>query len=206
MASEPASSPDWITPSIRDAGFVRRFAAGEILFQRGDPCNGVYDVIGGKLRLSVTAANGRELVVQTATAGETFAESSVFTPTYQCDAVAVTETEAVFYPKSRMFAEFEQNPRAAFAFMTMLARKIGRLRTRLERQNLRSARDRVRHFLAANVGEDDDHTVVITGSLKDLALELGLTHEALYRAIAELEAAGEIERLKNKIRLKQPAV
>jgi CRP-like cAMP-binding protein len=44
-------------------------------------------------------------------------------------------------------------------------------------------------------------TVVLPGTLKDLAAELALTHEALYRTLSEMEAHGEIARLKGKIRL-----
>jgi CRP-like cAMP-binding protein len=85
--------------------------------------------------------------------------------------------------------------------MAILAREIMHLRTRLEQRNIRSARDRVRHFLAFNTGTDG-RTVLLHGTLKDLAAELGLTHEALYRALADLAAQGEIKRSKNKIVLR----
>src|ERR1035437_9367097 len=74
------------------------------------------------------------------------------------------------------------------------------LRTRLEQRNIHSARDRVLHYLTLNAGEDR-RTVMVPGTLKDLAAELGLTHEALYRTLADLATAGEIERFKGKIRL-----
>jgi DeoR/GlpR family transcriptional regulator of sugar metabolism len=44
----------------------------------------------------------------------------------------------------------------------------------------------------------------VPGTLKNLAAELGLSHETLYRTLADLAAAGEIERLKGKIRLTKP--
>jgi hypothetical protein len=59
------------------------------------------------------------------------------------------------------------------------------LRTRLEQRNLRSARDRVHHYPALNVGSDDC-TVTLTTTLKDLAHELGLTHEAVYRTLSQM--------------------
>jgi len=74
------------------------------------------------------------------------------------------------------------------------------LRTRIEQRNIRSARERVRHYLALNVGADG-RTVELAGTLKDLAAELGLSHEALYRALAALERAGAIKRGKGKIAL-----
>jgi CRP/FNR family transcriptional regulator, dissimilatory nitrate respiration regulator len=77
--------------------------------------------------------------------------------------------------------------------MAMLAGEVMNLRTRLEQRNIRSARDRVRHYLAVNVGTDG-RTVQLRGTVKELAAELGLTHEAVYRVLSELATHGEIDR------------
>jgi hypothetical protein len=82
----------------------------------------------------------------------------------------------------------------------MLAREVMALRTRLERRNIHSARDRIRHFLTVNVNADG-LTVQLSGTLKQLAADLGLTHEALYRTLASMEEAGEITRSGVTIRL-----
>jgi CRP/FNR family transcriptional regulator, dissimilatory nitrate respiration regulator len=74
------------------------------------------------------------------------------------------------------------------------------LRARLEQRNIHSARDRVWHYLTVNA-DPRGTTVVLTGTLKDLAVELGLTHEALYRTLAEMASCGEIERRGQTIRL-----
>ena len=74
------------------------------------------------------------------------------------------------------------------------------LRTGLQRRAIRSARDRVRHFLTLNVGTDC-RTVRLRGTLKELAAELGLTHEALYRALARMAADREIKRTGGTIKL-----
>ena len=84
--------------------------------------------------------------------------------------------------------------------MAMLARQIMNLRTQLEQRNIHSARDRVRHYLAINAGADGK-TIALPGTVKDLAGELGLTHEALYRTLSVMAAEGEIERRKGSIRL-----
>jgi CRP-like cAMP-binding protein len=74
------------------------------------------------------------------------------------------------------------------------------LRTRLQQRNIRSARERVRQFLALSCDRQGRY-VELHGTVKDLAAEIGLTHEALYRALAALERAGEIERAGNRIML-----
>jgi CRP/FNR family transcriptional regulator, dissimilatory nitrate respiration regulator len=45
--------------------------------------------------------------------------------------------------------------------------------------------------------------VRLPGPLQEIASELGLTREALYRTIASLEQTGAIERTKSCIRLKK---
>jgi CRP-like cAMP-binding protein len=42
---------------------------------------------------------------------------------------------------------------------------------------------------------------MLPGTLKDIAANLGLTHEALYRTLAKMQHDGENERLKGKIRI-----
>jgi len=71
--------------------------------------------------------------------------------------------------------------------------------------SIHSARDRVRHFLAINA-DHGGRTVSLSGTLKDIAAELGLTHEALYRTLADMSADGEIERRKATIRLLKPSI
>ena len=122
----------------------------------------------------------------------------MFSPQYHCDAIANTDATVRVYPKREVLAVFEENPKAARAFTETLAQQVMNLRTRLEQRNIRSARERVRHFLMLNVGSDR-RTVKLRGTLKDLAAEIGLTHEALYRTLATLERSGEIRRKGEKI-------
>ena len=194
------STADWLSTTVRAAAIERTLEAGQPLFRSGNRTAGLYQVIKGKVRLVRTDRAGREAVLQVATAGDTMAEASLFSPAYHCDAVAITEAAVRLYPKAAVLAEFERNAKAAQAFMAMLARQVLNLRTRLEQRNIHSAHDRVRHYLTLNAGADG-RTVMVPGTLKDLATELGLTHEALYRTLADMAAAGEIERLKGKIRL-----
>ena len=130
--------------------------------------------------------------------GETLAEASLFSPEYHCDAIANTDAIVRVYPKREVLAAFEESPKAAQAFSETLAHQVMTLRTRIEQRNIRSARERVRHFLMLNVGPDR-RTVTLSGTLKDLAAEIGLTHEALYRTLAALERSGEIKHKGEKI-------
>jgi CRP/FNR family transcriptional regulator, dissimilatory nitrate respiration regulator len=196
---------DWLTRTIRAAGVERALEAGQVLFRTGQRTAGLYEVITGNVRLVRVDRAGREAVLHVAVAGETLAEASLFASAYHCDAIAMTAAVVRLYPKALVLGEFERNPKAAQAFMAMLARQVMNVRARLEQRNIHSARDRIWHYLALNTGADG-RTVKVTGTLKNLAVELGLTHEALYRTLADMAGAGEIERLDGKIRLAKPSV
>jgi len=191
---------DWLSASVRAAAVERRLKPGQALFQTGGKTNGFYEVVSGTVRLLRVDPSGREAVLQVASAGDTLAEASLFSPTYHCDAVAATEAVVRLYPKPALLAALEHDPATAKAFSARLARQVMTLRTRLERRNIHSARDRVRHYLTVNAGADG-RTVVLPGTLKDLAGDLGLTHEALYRTLARMAAEGEITRTDGVIRL-----
>ena len=77
------------------------------------------------------------------------------------------------------------------------------VRTRLELRNIRSASERVQNYLALNTGADGS-TIDLKGTVKDLAAELGLSHEVLYRTLHRLESDGKIERVRGKILLNRP--
>lgn len=189
---------DWLPAAVRAAAADRKLKAGEALFRLGDKSVGLCEVISGRVRLARVDRAGQEIVLHVAGAGETIAEASLFSPHYHCDAIANTGAVVRVYPKRAVLAAFAGDPHAAQAFAATLARQVMKLRTRIEQRNIRSARERVRHFLGVNAGADG-RTVALAGTLKDLAAELGLTHEALYRTLAALERAGEIKRGRGKI-------
>lgn len=191
---------DWLPAKIQSSGIERRLVAGQILFDQGDPTVGVYEVVSGIVRQVRVDPGGRDVVVGIAGPGEMIAEASLFSRTHDCAARAVTNAVVRLYRKATLLAQLERDPQAALSFMATLVEQILNLRIRLERRSIPSARDRVRHYLTTNVG-GREQTVALPSTLKDLAAELGLTHEALYRTLSEMSASGQIARLNGKIRL-----
>jgi CRP/FNR family transcriptional regulator, dissimilatory nitrate respiration regulator len=198
MGSPPMPAKDWLPANVRAAAIDHELKAGEALFRLGSKAIGLYEIVAGRVRLSRVDRSGHEIVLHVAGPGETLAEASLFSAQYHCDAIANTNAIVRIFPKREVLAAFEQNPKAAQAFTEMLAHQVMSLRTRIEQRNIRSARERVRHFLMLNVGPDR-RTVELRGTLKDLAAEIGLTHEVLYRTLAALERSGEIKRKGEKI-------
>lgn len=184
---------DWAPPAVIAASTAQDFRAGEHLFRQGSRVLNIYEVKSGSVRLVRVGQTGHEGVLVIARAGDIVGDAALFSSVYHCDAIAATKTVVRLYPKELLLSEFKCDPDFAFAYAGMLARQVMTLRTRLERRNIHSARDRVRHFLALNASGDGS-VVQLQGSVKELASELGLTHEVLYRTLATMVAEGEIAR------------
>jgi len=192
------AGPNGLFADLRSRANERTLKPGQTLFRTGQRTIGLYEILSGRVRLARIDRTGRETVLFTAGSGDMIAEASLFASAYHCDAIASTPAKVLLYPKDAVLAEFKRNPEAARSFTARLARQVMDLRTRMELRNINSARDRIRHFLALNAGADG-LTVELKGNLKELAAELGLTHEALYRTLADMAGDGEIKRLKGKI-------
>lgn len=192
--------PDWIPDALRTTAITRDLDRGEMLFHREDQPLGLYLLEKGEIRLTRTDAEGREIILFRALPGDTFAEASLFSATYHCDAVASVPGIVRLYPKAAVLAAFSADSTIAEAFMATMARQVMTLRTRLENRNFRTARERVLHHLGLQA-TGHDRVIRLTGDLKTMASELGLTHESLYRTLASLETEGAIQRTKGEIRL-----
>jgi CRP/FNR family transcriptional regulator, dissimilatory nitrate respiration regulator len=74
--------------------------------------------------------------------------------------------------------------------MARLAREVRKSRAQCERLSLRSAPERIVHYIEA---EGSDGRLELRQTKKAWAAELGMTHEALYRALAALVRAGRVD-------------
>ena len=197
-AGKPVRPAGTLPPSLAAGSMVRRLGAGEALFNQGDPAVAIYQVESGRLRLVRRTSDDHLVSLYTARRGEFFAEASLFAETYHCDAVAAAPSLVRVYPKAEIMVLLRTQPALAEAFMMRLAHQVQELRTRMELRNLHSARERLLQYLRLRTGTDA-RTVAIEGQLQDIGAEIGITREALYRALAALEADGSIARTRTAI-------
>jgi CRP-like cAMP-binding protein len=180
----------------------RSLARNDALFRQGEKVTAIYFVEAGRLRLQRQTFDGRSLVVGTTSAGNFFVEAALFADFFHCDAVATEPSRVCIYPKSAVLDALRAEPAQAMSFLSLVAHQVIELRRRIEIMKVRSAKERVMLYLDLNAGPDG-RTVELRSQLQDIAGELGLTREVLYRALASLEQAGAIERAGARILLKK---
>ena len=174
------------------AAELKTVAAGTPVFRQGDRSRGIYLLLAGSVRLQRVTPDGSAVTLHQVRPGETFAEASLFSDRYHCDAVAETASRVGRYPKAALAAALRGDPESLWRFTADLAHGLQRLRSRYELKQIRSAPQRVLQFLRLRCTADGSYAV--PGALRDLAAELGLTQEALYRSLAALERDGMLSR------------
>jgi CRP/FNR family transcriptional regulator, dissimilatory nitrate respiration regulator len=160
-------------------GREQELAAGDILFRVGDLVLSLFLVTAGALRLTRALPHGLQLTLQRAGPGTILAEASLFADSYHCDANAVEDSVVRVVPLRLIRLALRDDPDLASALASDLAHELHRARAHAEILSLKTVAERVDGWLLLNGG-----SLPPKGRWRQLASEIGITPEALYREIA----------------------
>jgi CRP-like cAMP-binding protein len=172
------------TPALRGAAQAHSLHANDTLFTTGQRPAWMYFVVDGEAVMSRCDREGRCLILQRASAAF-LAEASLRSERYHCDAHVRVDSTVLRFPLKALRAAIDEDAATRWAWIGMLASEIRLQRSHAERLALRTVRERLLHLLLAQA--DADGSLRLTGTRKDLAAQLGVSHEALYRTLATLE-------------------
>lgn len=178
----------------------RHVARGDTVFRQDDRVLQMCLLEKGRVALKRTLPDGTSTVLHVAEAGESFAEASLSADNYHCDAIAEADSTVLFVPKTDLLGALAADPCKCLALAAALAAQVRDLRARIELRNIRAAPERVLAWLRLHANGDPP-VVPLRRSWTLIADELGLTREAVYRALAALERTGQIERSAQIVRL-----
>ena len=163
---------------------------GARVFDAGKMPVWMFYVVTGEVTLERAGVHGEPVVLQRTRQGFV-SEASLKVARYHCDAIAITDTQVIQVPVRDLARALDNDPAFASRWISMLNAEVRRLRLHLERLNMKSVRDRVLHLIET---EGQQGRYPVPSGLKTLARELGVTHEALYRTMAALQAEGVMHR------------
>jgi CRP-like cAMP-binding protein len=150
---------------------------GDVLFRQNQTTSGLYRVVSGCVTLQRSGLGGDTLTLHRAKPGGFFAEASVFSTAYHCDALCTETGSVIKISKSAVVSTIQSNPAFTEGFTRLLAIQVQQYRAHIELLAIPSAKDRI---LAAVQAGYFDSTVI------ELATRINLTHEACYRALRGL--------------------
>lgn len=161
----------------------RQIAAGAPLFHAGDRVRQMFLVVAGAVVLARVTGAGAPVVLQRAGPGAVLAEASAYAKAYHCDARAVTETLVRAVTVEEFRARLSADPGLADRWAAHLAHAVQGARQLAEIRTLRTVRERLEAWLGAG------RAMPARGAWQDLAAELAVSPEALYRELSRRRLA-----------------
>ena len=168
------------------------------LFLTGTRPQWMYFVCEGEVVLERHGQHGEVANLQRCQRGFV-GEASLTSTAYHCDARTTVPSKIVRIPIRALRQALKQDYGFAERWIQMLSSEVRRLRLQNERLSLPKVQSRILHLIDT---EGRNGRYALGCSLKQLAGQLAVTHEALYRALAQLEKGGKISRSESEISLK----
>ncbi|MDQ0138612.1 Crp/Fnr family transcriptional regulator [Cupriavidus necator] len=188
--------PPGLRQALLDDGSLRRLAAGQTLFARGDRFDGLYCVASGTMQIHASGESGKAAVLGLLEPGTWFGEICLFDGLPRThDARAASAATLWHVPRARLAQRLAQQPAWWQAFGQLLAAKTRQAFDYVEEAQLLPPAARVARRLAAmahgygNLPQDGAARRVRIAQ-EQLAQMLGLSRQTVNHALRELEAQG----------------
>ncbi|MEQ9316110.1 MAG: Crp/Fnr family transcriptional regulator [Henriciella sp.] len=177
-----------------------RCKAGDILFRPESQCQGFVIVKSGTIRVSITGANVRELVLYRVNAGDVCLQTFACLTegrTYTAEGVAETELDAEIIPISA----YRQRLAEDEAFREMIFRAVAHRFSDFEHLVTSLALTGIEARLADALLTLADHSGDIHATHETLASEIGSAREVVSRQLAKMVSAGLVRLSRGKIQI-----
>jgi CRP/FNR family cyclic AMP-dependent transcriptional regulator len=184
---------------LAERAIPHHLKTGERIFSEGDPCEGLYVIESGTIRIYKTSASGREQVLGIEGPGGSVAELPVFDGgAYPASAMAVTESTLLLVGKRDFQALCLQHPEVALKVLKVVGARLRRLVGIIEDLSFTTVRHRLASLLlriARRRGTASGRGVEFTllGSNQELAAHIGTVRELVSRNLSHLQAEGLIK-------------
>ena len=200
-----ADAADDAAEAARRAGALPvSFAAGDVIYRPGDLARGWIVLESGRVKVSLTADNGREVALYRIAAGEScvLTTAAMFSgDSMLAEAVAETDVQARLIPTpvfERLIGELAEFRRVV---LRNYAERVVDLVIVIQEALFHAVPERLaRRLLAAARGG------VVATTHQALAAELGTAREVVSRILRQMEREGALESERGEIRIRNEAL
>jgi CRP-like cAMP-binding protein len=180
---------------------LRTWPAGSLIFQRGDDGDYLLLVRSGRLRLSLSSPQGREIMLRTLGPGDVVGEMALIDGLPRsADATAVDPTEALILTRERFRAVASRHLDVALSLARYMSSLVRHANYQMESIALYDLRTRLARFLQAAVTErygampPAQAEIRLGMTQSDLSAALGASRPKVNVALKELAGDGVLRR------------
>ncbi|OEG00018.1 hypothetical protein BHF71_06555 [Vulcanibacillus modesticaldus] len=187
---------------------VKKFPKGTIIFVESDPAEAVYFLRKGKVRLSKSSYEGKEVVISILKSGELFAQASLFrNTTYPVTAETIEDSEIVIIRNKDLEKIILRYPEIGVSIIQIMGERLYSAHSKLRDVTLYGKLGALASTLinlAKQYGKKSPEGVIIELTLthQELANFIGAARENVNRMISTLEKNGVLTMKKGKICIK----
>lgn len=172
----------------------------QVVFEEGQPAQGLYLVARGAVRIYKSSPEGREQVLAIERAGNTVAEIPLFDGgPYPASVSAAEDSELLFLSRGDFDALCREHPQVPLKVLAAVGKRLRQLVAIIEELSFRT----VRHRLAALLVEEaeahgrkteDGIEFTLATTNQEIASRIGTVRELVSRTLGQFEGAELIER------------
>ncbi len=179
---------------------VLKARAGDVLFRVDDICHGFIALRAGALRVGLTSAAGRELVLYRVRPGEICLQTFICLArqgAYAAEGIAETDLDAVLIPPNAFDRLMSEDPAFRSAVLTSVASRFMDLEAMVETLAFTGLPARLAGALLTHVAGAG----VVRMTHEELASEIGSAREAVSRQLAAFVQADLVSLRRGQITL-----
>ena len=190
---------------------VRSCGTGESIFMRGDPGEAMMVVVDGRVRISRTSYDGREVVLAVLGPGDVLGEIAMIDGRERtADAAALEPTDLLILHRREFHAFLLEHPQVAIELLVLVCRRMREADDQLEDLSFLPLRTRLAKRLvdlAAHFGKPTESggvRIAMPMSQQFLASMIGTSREAVNKQLRAWEGEGIIAIGKRAVTIVDP--
>jgi len=181
---------------------MRRFPKNSVILNEGDDSSSLYVILDGRVKVFLTDESGKEVILNTQSAGEYFGEVSLFDDGPRSASVMTMEDSQFAVLKKQTFIQLiTENPLLSLSIINGLTQHLRALSENVRSLALMDVYGRVARLLMDMSVEQENGDRIIDEALTytDMANHIGASSKMISRIMQDLKKGGYIRKESKKI-------
>ena len=198
------------TQELLKGARTKRFRAGEVVFCKNEPGDGLYEVMRGRILIIAESPEGKEPILNKHDAGELFGEIALLEGAGRsATAIAYEASELLFLDRAKFLAFIKTRPEIMIRIIALLYARLRRATGLVEVSVFLDASARLAKLVLTLIKDRDTHSdakskPTLKIAQKDLALMLGVSREFVSKLLALWRDAGIVEPGRRRLTVLDP--
>ncbi len=171
----------------------------QLLFRKGDPADGFYFLLAGKVKLLFLSPKGEEKILEIIEPGMSFGEAMIFVDRpFPVNAILLQDSQLLYIPKAELMQHLDRKPALGRSMLAALSMRLHGLVKGMESICLLNAQERVVGYLLSLLAKQHPGirrgptSIRLSTNKANTASMLNLSPETLSRILHQLSEQGVI--------------